>query len=86
MQVTAVELDADTGVLSIRLTDQSQYRIQHAGYARQVMASISPGGRLSGIQLEWLEQFRVESFGGRKDRLQALYRQLRKEIKEGPRV
>ncbi len=80
MQVLSLALDSDTGVLSLSLSDGTTYQIINPGHARQVAASVSPGGWLSGVQLEWLQQFKLEQSRGRRDRLAALYRQVRKEI------
>ncbi len=81
MQVLSLSLDPDTGVLSLQLSDNSTYQINNPGHARQIAAAISPGGRLSSVQAEWLQQFRTELRHSQRDRLAGICRQLRQEIR-----
>lgn len=63
LQTRTVSYDPDTGVLSLTLTNDATYVIPHPGHARQIKEKISPGGRLTVIQRDWLEQYRVKPTG-----------------------
>lgn len=80
-QVVVAAYDEDTSVLNMRLTDGAAFRVDNAGHAEAMRRKITPGGRISAHQREWLERYRVEARSASYERLMALLRQLRKELR-----
>ncbi len=83
-QVRVAHYDRDVGTLDLCLTDDSEFRIVHAGHARVIYEKLQKGGRVTPTQRGWLERYRVcESiYRQRRNRLRGLLQLLRQELKK----
>lgn len=82
-QIVSLAYDADSGILSLRLSDESSYQVTNAGHALAIKDSVSPGGILSPEQRQWLERYRVQAELTNREALIARLRMLRAEIQTG---
>ncbi len=80
LSARSVSYDPDTATLAMTLTNDDAYLITNAGHARAIKDKISPGGRLSPAQVEWLAQYRVDVRDHNRTSLRARLKTLRAEI------
>lgn len=81
MQVTSSGYDNDTGTLSLLLSDGTAYAIAQPAIAAEVKRKVSVGGALSGVQYDWLQQYRVELRHTNRERLRTKLAEIRSELR-----
>ncbi len=86
MQVTSTGYDQDTGTLSIRLDDGSEYQIDQPAIAVAIKDKISCGGNISEVQYEWLQQYRVAMRDTNRERLRVKLREIRSELRDQTQI
>lgn len=81
MHATNLSLDIDTGTLTLRLSDGSEYLITNAFHAQVIRAKIKPGTVVTDEQMAWLVPYRVpDSDITGKTKLKTRLRKLREEL------
>lgn len=81
MQATNVTYDPDTGILDLRLDTGEEFRVTDAFHARRIKSKVSPGGRISKDQYEWIKRYRVELRNTNRDRLRAILKAEREKLR-----
>lgn len=87
MYATNLSIDIDTGTLTLRLNDGSEYLIANPLHAQTIRTKIKPGTVITDDQMVWLAPHRVQGSGleGR-ERLKTRLRKMRQEIHDAQRT